>query len=250
MSAPIRLLYQMVTAKQNTDLGRAEVERRQDYVRALVGPNTTVDLKTPSVGPGSIESRADAAASVPHLLDAVVEAEHSGYDAVIISCFSGPGLDACRELVSIPVTASGQASMHLAAQLGSRFSVISPGKVRSSRDGENPIKYGLAQKYASTRASGLSVMDLARSRNDTLERLAEVGRAAVEEDGADVLILGCMSMAFHGIEAELTKIIGVPVVNPVPASVMMAETMVRCGLRPSRLAYPLVAPPEMLSAGR
>lgn len=244
----IRLLYQMTTAKQNTELGQAEVNRRLEYARSQVGPDTIVDFAVPPEGPGSIESRADAAVAVPWVLESVRRAEENGYDAVIISCFSDPGLDACRELVSIPVTASAQASMHVAAQLGSRFSVISPGSRRSSRGEENPRKYGLRDSFASVRLSGLSVMDLARDRERTLETLARVGLAAVEEDGADTLILGCMSMAFHGIERELSGRIGVPVVNPVPASLMLAELFVRCGLRHSQMAYPLSTPPRILKA--
>ncbi len=244
----VRLLYQMATAKQATDLGRAEVNRRQAYARSFLGPDTTLDVAVPKEGVGSVESRADAALAVPALLESVQRAERDGYDAVIISCFSDPGLEACRELVSIPVTASAQASMHVAAQLGSKFSVIAPGKKRSSRGQENPRKYGLWEKFASVRNSGLSVMDLARDKNKTLERLAEVGSEIVERDGSDVLILGCMSMAFHGIERELSDRIGVPVVNPVPASIMMAELFVRSGLRHSVLSYPETEFPRMLKS--
>ena len=243
----VRLLYQMTTAKQNTELGHGEVERRLAFCRACVGPDTDVDISVPAYGPGSIESRADAAAAVPALMDNVLKAEADGYDAVVISCFSDPGLDACRELVSIPVTASAQAAMHVASQLGARFSVLSPGKARSSKGIENPRKYGLWDSFASVRHTGLSVMDFARDREQTLDRLTSVGRLALEEDGADTLILGCMSMAFHGIDGELSERIGAPVVNPIPASLMMAELLVRCGLRQSRLAYPLVRAPVMLA---
>lgn len=242
----VRLLYQMVTAKQNTDLGIDEIERRQAFARTFLGSHTSVDFAVPRQGPASVESRADAAVTVPALLESVCKAEQDGYDAVIISCFSDPGLDACREMVSIPVTASAQASMHVAAQLGSRFTVITPGKKRTSRSEETPRKYGLWDKFASARQSGLSVMDLARDRSKTLEELAKVGMQAVEQDNCDVLILGCMSMAFHGIEHELSDRIGIPVVNPVPASLMMAELFVRSRLRHSVLSYPLAAPPVIL----
>jgi allantoin racemase len=235
---PVRLLYQMTTAKQMTDLGMAEVERRLAYVRSQVEPATSIDIAVPSRGPGSIESRYDSAMAVPLLLEAVMKAETDGYDAVVISCFGDPGLDACREIVSIPVVSSGQASMHVAAQLGARFSVISPKDGAGSRVLENPRKYGFLLNYASTRGSGLSVMDLARDRQRTVDRLAEVGGKAVQEDGADTLILGCMSMAFHDISRELQDRIGVPVVNPVQASLSLAELLVRAGLSQSRRAYP------------
>ncbi len=234
----VRLLYQMATAKQNTELGQAEVDRRLAVLRKLVPADVAVDIATPKDGPGAIENRIDSALAVPALMDGVVRAERQGYDAVIISCFGDPGLDACRELVSIPVTASGQAAMHVAAQLGARFSIIAPNAGGGSRRLENPRKYGFATHYASTRGSGLSVMDLACDRDRTLDRLTEVGRRAVEEDGADTLILGCMSMAFHGVDRALSTAIGVPVVNPIPASLMFAELLARSGISHSPLAYP------------
>jgi len=101
-------------------------------------------------------------------------------------------------------------------------------------------------QYASTRGTGLSVMDLGRDREGTLARLAEVGRACVEEDGADVLILGCMSMAFHDITRPLQERLGVPVVNPVPASLAFAELCVRAGLGHSKRAWPTPPKLEML----
>ncbi|MFP3822349.1 aspartate/glutamate racemase family protein, partial [Bacillus sp. SIMBA_008] len=73
----------------------AEIERRQAFARTFLAQDTTVDFAVPQQGPASIETRADAAVTVPALLEAVVQAEKDGYDAVIISCFSDPGLDAC-----------------------------------------------------------------------------------------------------------------------------------------------------------
>lgn len=239
---PIRIRYQFATAKHKSEVGYAEVERRLERLRAWASPGVDVDIGLPENGPGSVESRTDAALTVPELLKSVEQSERDGYHAVIVSCYSDPGMEAARELVSIPVVGSGQASMHVAAQLGGRFSIIAPRDGAGSRAYENPRKYGLSQNYASTRGVGLSVMDLAKDRDRTIERIVEVGRRAVDEDGADTLILGCMSMAFHDITGELSERIGVPVVNPVPASLALAEFLARNGLSHSRTAYP--SPPK------
>lgn len=241
-ASPIRIRYQFATAKHLSEVGQAEVDRRAEKLRGWVSAGVEVDVGLPRSGPGAVESRTDAALTVPELLHGVVAAEKDGYDAVIVSCYSDPGMEAARELVSIPVLGSGQASMHVAAQLGSRFSIIAPGSGGGSRAYENSRKYGLGASHASTRGVGLSVMDLARDREQTLTRIAEIGREAVEQDRADVLILGCMSMAFHDITGELGERIGVPVVNPVPASLSLAELLARTGLSHSRVAYP--APPS------
>jgi allantoin racemase len=136
--------------------------------------------------------------------------------------------------------------MHVAAQLGSKFSIIAPRDGGGSKAGDNPWKYGFVRAYASTRGCGVSVMDLGRDRAGSLARLTETGQACIEQDGADVLILGCMSMAFHDITRLLQERLQVPVVNPVQATLAFAELCVRTGLTHSKKAYPTPPKLEML----
>jgi allantoin racemase len=58
-----------------------------------------------------------------------------------------------------------------------------------------------------------------------------------------VLILGCMSMAFHDITGLLQERLDVPVINPVLTSLAFAELCVRAGLSHSKRAYP--TPPKL-----
>ena len=234
----IRLLYQFATAKHKTDLGAAEVERRRAILNDWTSHDVDVEVGVPPQGPGSIESELEAALAVPAMLESVAEAESQGYEAVIISCFSDPGIDAAREIATIPVIGSGQCAMHLAAQLGSRFSIISPLDGSVGRAHEVARKHGLGDKFVSSRGMGMSVMDLARDHDAALENIAEACHAAVSEDGADTLVLGCMSMAFHDVTAELQRRVGVPVINPIPASLAVAELCVRTNLCHSKRAWP------------
>ena len=233
----IRILYQFATAKQNTDLGMAEVMRREDLLNRWADADVEVEVATPADGPGSIESDYDAAIAVPHILTSIGGAERDGFDAAVISCFSDPGLEPARELVSMPVLASGLSAMHVAAMLGYRFSIISP-RDGVGRPREHARRFGMEGFLASARGIGLSVMDLARDRDGCLARIADAARLAVEEDGAEVLVLGCMSMAFHDVAEEVQERLGVPVVNPAPVSLAMAAMMVRNGLSHSKRAWP------------
>ena len=133
--------------------------------------------------------------------------------------------------------------MTMAMLMGSRFSIIAPGSGAIGTCGyENPKKYGLYQNLSSIRRVGLSVMDLANNRSITLKRIIEVGKLAVSEDESDVLILGCMSMAFHDITDEISHGVGVPVINPIPASLHLAECLARSGISQSNRAYPKLSP--------
>lgn len=48
---------------------------------------------------------------------------------------------------------------------------------------------------------------------------------AVKEDGAEVLILGCAGMA--GLDKEIEKIVGVPVIDAVVSAIMTIESFIR-----------------------
>ena len=242
----MRILYQLTSPMERTVLGAAEVERRRQFLRARAGGGVEVEVRSLADGPPSIESEYEGALVVPELTRAVRRAQADGMHAMIVGCFSDPGLDALRELVTIPVVGPGAAAVHLAAQLGTRFTIISPLEGRRGAVAARMRALALADTLASVRAVGMTVLDVARQREAVLDRLEEVGRAAMREDHADVLVLGCMSMGYLGITDDLGKRLEIPVVNPVTAALKTAEMMGAMGLSHSKMAYP--PPPKLDSA--
>lgn len=232
----MKLLYQLTSPMERT-LGEGEIARRLDVLQRCAAPGTEVTIRSLPRGPGSIESAYDAALVVPALLERLTEADRDGFAAAIIGCFGDPGMDALREVTQMPIVGPGASALHLAAQLGSRFAIISPGE-GGGRVAARMRALGLSDKFASVRSVAMSVLDLARDRQGALERIAEGGRHAVTSDGADILVLGCMSMAFLEITEDLQERIGVPVVNPVAAAVKTAEMVAAMGLSHSKTAYP------------
>jgi allantoin racemase len=101
---------------------------------------------------------------------------------------------------------------------------------------------GVAERLASIRGVGVSVVDLARRANDAMDRIVDVAQRCVDLDGADVLVMGCMSMAFMGIERPLSDRLGLPVVSPVLAALKTAEVLLDMGLSHARSAWP--EPPD------
>jgi allantoin racemase len=174
-------------------------------------------------------------------MDLAVELEREGFEAIVPGCFGDPGIDALRELVSIPVVGPGAASMLVAAGLGHRFGIVT---VLESvvRPLENlALLTGVATKLAAVRQIGIPVLELNTDRERTFARLVEVSRRVIEDDRADVLILGCGTLSFRS--TELQRVIGVPVVNPLQAALRMAELLVGSGLSHSKRSYPV--PPKL-----
>ena len=52
------------------------------------------------------------------------------------------------------------------------------------------------------------------------------------------MTLGCMSLAFAQIDKEISRQLGIPVVNPLTAAVHTLEALVRMGVSHSKKAYP------------
>ena len=167
-------------------------------------------------------------------------------DAAILGCFGDPGIDAMRKLTSrMVVVAPGAAGCHLAAMCGESFGLITV-----TQSIVNPLRrlvgaMGLGSKLAGISVVETPVLELATDYQRTLERMADAGVQLIRERGADCLVLGCMTMAFLDATAELEDRVGVPVVNPAKAALKVAEALVGCGIRHSKLAYPL--PPKLAS---
>lgn len=179
--------------------------------------------------------------SVPGIMELAVQLEREGFDAIVPGCFGDPGIDGIRELVNIPVVGPGATSMLVAANLGHRFSIVT---VLESvvRPLENlALLTGVASKLASVRQIGVPVLELNTDLDATFSRLIEVSRKTIEEDRADVLVVGCGTLSFRS--AELQKAVGIPVINPLQVALRTAEMLVACGLTHSKLSYPV--PPKM-----
>ena len=72
--------------------------------------------------------------------------------------------------------------------------------------------------------------------------MMEESQKAIQEDSADVIVLGCMSMAFMGVSDMMQKSLGIPVVNPALLSLTVLEGLVHADLSQSKKAYPF--PPK------
>lgn len=198
--------------------------------------DTEIDIVNIKRGPESIEQIYDEAwAALPTLLEAE-KAEKEGYDAVIDYCFGDPVLEAIKEALNIPVVGINEPSVHLASILGRKFSIIGVGgKEAQGMMCDKITHYGLSDRLASIRITDIRVLDIKKEFNKLVDALAEEGRRAIEEDGADVLVLGCGSLL--NIAEILQKKLNVPVIDPGLAALKIVEDIVKLKLTHSKKAY-------------
>lgn len=85
---------------------------------------------------------------------------------------------------------------------------------------------------ASVRPLEMSVAEIDADEERACAQILKVARKAVEEDGAEVVLLGCAGMAGYadGIEKEL----GVIVIDPSAVTLKITEALVNAGLKQSK----------------
>lgn len=224
--------------------------RTVEALAPLETPTLRLSLAQIDHGPASIECAYETAFAEPGTILKIIEAEREGVDAVVIDCMADPGLSGAREAVSIPVLGPSQTSMHLAAMLGHRFSVLTVlARLRPQFETLAAV-YGLQGKLASVRAVDIPVLELEEDLAETQRQLVRVAEAAVREDGAHAIVFGCTGLlgcAEAVRSGLLARGLDVPVIDPVPATLRVAGTLVDCGLAHSKLTSP--PPPDKAMTG-
>jgi len=227
-----------------TDETRISIEYRKALANKLYEETNgliKLDVSALEYGAASIESAYDEYINAPYILQKVKWAEKEGYNAVIIDCFGDPALDAAREIVDIPVIGANHASTFLAAQIGHRFSIINilpetePTIITLLR------KYGLLQYLASIETINMTVIELKKKPEETIERVVAASENAYRK-GAHVVVLGCTGMSLIAEQVRrklLEKKLKVLVIDPLKAAVFTAITWVLMGLSHSKVAYPI-----------
>jgi allantoin racemase len=103
--------------------------------------------------------------------------------------------------------------------------------------------YGFEAKCASVRAINVNVEECVTNREKTLSELTEQIRKIVSEDRAEVVILACAGLC--GYDIELSRLAGIPVLDPVAVAVKVAESLVGLGVSHSKLRK-FAHPPQPL----
>ena len=209
-------------------------------------PMTQVVALNPAAGPRSIESIYDEVLSAPPTLEVLLH-EAENFDAFVIACYSDhPAIYAGREITTKPVLGIAEASMLLACMVGRTFSVVTTNAEWEPLLWDAVRHYGLAERCASVRSTGLPVLALEQSEENTRALILAAARRALAEDGAEVICLGCAGMA--GLDKEMEAELGVPVIDGVAGAVKLLEGLVGYGLTTSkRRTYARPGPKELVN---
>ncbi len=207
-----------------------------DEAQRAASPGTQLTLLTAPFGVAYIETELEALIGAYASLICISE-NLGDHDAIVIAAFGDPGIAALREAFDRPVVGLTEAALARAAELAQRFSIIAISPrigawYRHVVDG-----YGYSDRLASIRALDAPIRDIAGVQDEHAARLKALCAVAIEDDGAEALILAGAPLA--GLARRISGL-PVPLVDPIAAALRQAE-------RAPRAAF--VAPPKKANSG-
>ena len=220
-------------------IARPEVEQAvREEIESALAPDCEISLVSLTTGTTSIESRYAEVLNIPDMIRLAKNAEEEKMDGILIDCLSG-AVPVIREVVAIPLIGAFEAAVFTAAMVADRFTIVTllERVVPMLRTMAREI--GVTERLASIRTIGIPVLELGDIKR--LESsLVEQSIRAIEEDGAEAIVLGCTGMlqvAQAASERLADRGYPVSVINPTTASIGMLELLIRNGLTHSRLTY-------------
>lgn len=196
--------------------------------RRVAAAGTDIVAVSPPMGPPSIEGWYDEALAVPGLLAEVAAGERLGSDGYVIACFGDPGLYAAREIAHGPVIGIAEAAMHAASTIAPSFSVVTTlGRTRGMA-WHLAERYGMKRFCRSVRSTEIAVLDLERPGSHARTIIIDECRRAIDDDGADAIVLGCAGMV--DLCRAIEDAVGAPVIEGVTTAVKWVEALIGLGL--------------------
>ncbi|TFH02383.1 MAG: hypothetical protein E4H14_17700, partial [Candidatus Thorarchaeota archaeon] len=181
----------------------------------------------------------DEAYNAPFILEQVVKANKEGYDVIVIDCACDPVLEAAREVSKIPVVGPRNTALHFALTLGTRFGVVTVQGHSLKRCIEHGIrKEGLDSFSAGVRFLKMPVLDIAKKPEQAQEEILSESRNLIQNNGADVIVLGCTALSHEVDLKPIMDELQVPIIDPWIIAIKTAFMLVESGLSHSKVAYP------------
>lgn len=228
----------------NVNTTESMTEGITEQARRVALPGTEIVGLTPTFGAESVEGNLESYLAAVAVMDRVL-AYDKPFDAVIQAGYGEHGREGLQELLDVPVVDITEAAASTAMYLGHRYSVVTTLDRAVPLIEDRLLLAGLDRRCASVRASGLAVLELEADPPRAVAAIVEQAAAAVREDHAEVICLGCGGMA--ELESAVRARTGVPVVDGVAAAVTVAEALVRMQLSTSKVRTYAPARPKKMT---
>ena len=182
---------------------------------------------TAAFGAPYISTEASYAIAGHAALDAF-EKHGSGCAATLIACFGDPGIFALREVSATPVIGLAEAAMR-AAQVHGRYAIVTGGAAWQPMLQRLAQALGLDHQLVAIRTIALTGAEIAADPEYAQRFLAAECQRAVNENGAQAVILGGAGLA--GLASQFAPQVAVPLIDSVVAGAQALATLAALATR-------------------
>jgi allantoin racemase len=229
----------------NPNTTAAMTDEIRELAEQAAAPGTQISCVSPAAGPPSVEGHADEVLAAYNVLE-LVASTAGDFDAYVIACFGDPALDACREIADVPVVGIAEAAFHVAGLVAHKWSIVGLLSRAEPFFEDLVARHGFREQCASIRVVPLSVLEITTDFEHTKELMLAAAREAIEQDGAEAILLGCAGLG--PLDAWMQERLAVPVFDGVACAVKLAEALDGLGARTAKVRAYLKPEPKELAA--
>ncbi|MBH1986667.1 MAG: racemase [Burkholderiales bacterium] len=213
-------------------------------VTPVIPPDVDVEVRNLTQGHDCIQSRLDWLHNGYPVVQLAQALQDEGFDGIWLSDFDMCGVEAAREVIDIPIIGGFPTSAFTALGLCQRFGILTILPSTLAMQQGHVLTYGQQDNFAGIAPIDCPVDQLANV-DVVVAKSFPVALGLIEQRGAQALLLGCTG--FVGVAERLSVLLSealqahVPVIDPNQAGFSFLVSLVRMGLRPSRLCYSQVS---------
>ncbi len=225
----------------NPNTTQAMTDEIGAVARAVAADSSEIDCVSPANGPRSIEGFTDEVLAAYNTVDLVARTKGQ-YDGYVIACFGDPGISACREVADVPVVGIAEAAFHMASLIAYRWSIVTVlPRVKPFLE-EVVHRNGMGHRCASIRCTPLTVLEIGEDIERAKRMILEEARHAIEDDGAEAILLGCAGLG--PIDKTMQAALGVPVLDGTACAVKLLEGLYDYGVTTAKVRAYLAPEPK------
>ena len=209
-------------------------------VEPVLPPDVDVSVHNIDQGHDCIQNRTDWLENGFPVVKLAKSLQDQGFDGIWLSDFDMCGVEAAREVIDIPIIGGFPTSAFTALGLSQRFGILTILPSTLAMQQGHVLTYGQSENFAGIAPIDCPVDQLSNV-DVVVAKSFPVALKLINERGAQSLLLGCTG--FVGVAEKLSALLSealqayVPVIDPNQAGIGYLISLVRMGVRPSRLCY-------------
>lgn len=209
-------------------------------VAPVLPPDVDVSVHNIDQGHDCIQNRTDWLENGFPVVKLAKVLQDQGFDGIWLSDFDMCGVEAAREVIDIPIIGGFPTSAFTALGLSQRFGILTILPSTLAMQQGHVLTYGQSENFAGIAPIDCPVDQLSNV-DVVVAKSFPVALKLINERGAQSLLLGCTG--FVGVAEKLSVLLSealqayVPVIDPNQAGIGYLISLVRMGIRPSRLCY-------------